>query len=112
MPALRDKILALADVLKSQGITLEVIEGLRSWRESDVLFQEGRTLRNGVWVITDVRHVVTNARGGQSYHGFGMAVDCAPEVIEGTIDWNGQNPQWKAMEDAGRSLGLTSGATF
>jgi peptidoglycan L-alanyl-D-glutamate endopeptidase CwlK len=112
MPALQDKIHALAAVLKPQGIDLEVIEGLRSWQESDVLFQEGRTLQNGVWIITDLRHVVTNARGGYSWHNLGMAVDCAPEIIEGQIDWNGDHPQWKRMEEAGVSLGLVTGATW
>src|SRR5438132_7100020 len=112
MPALRDKILMLAGALKPQGITLEVIEGLRSWQESDVLFEEGRELRNGVWVITDPRKIVTNARGGYSWHNLGMAVDCAPELIEGEIDWNGDHPQWKKMENAGILLGLKSGANW
>jgi peptidoglycan L-alanyl-D-glutamate endopeptidase CwlK len=112
MPVLQDKIHELATVLKPQGIELEVIEGLRSWQESDVLFQEGRTLRNGLWVITDVRKVVTNARGGQSWHNYGLAVDVAPEVIDGRIDWNGSHYQWVAMEKEARVLGLTCGADF
>src|SRR5881392_3989135 len=98
MPALRDRILELADVLKPQGITLEVLEGMRSWQESDMLYEEGRELRGGIWIITDVRKVVTNARGGQSWHNFGLACDVAPEVIDGRIDWNGSHYQWGAME--------------
>lgn len=43
-----------------------VISGHRSWEEQDRLYEQGRT-RPG--------KIVTNAKGGQSNHNFGLAVD-------------------------------------
>lgn len=44
-----------------------VISGNRTWKEQDALYEQGRTKPG---------NRVTNARGGQSNHNFGIAVDC------------------------------------
>jgi D-alanyl-D-alanine carboxypeptidase len=56
--------------------------------------------------------VLAKAAGGHSWHNVGLAVDCAPETIAGSIDWNPQHPQWKRMEAAGAALGFVSGANW
>ncbi len=40
---------------------------LRTFKEQDVLYAQGRTIPN--------TKVVTNAKGGQSYHNYGLAID-------------------------------------
>jgi peptidoglycan L-alanyl-D-glutamate endopeptidase CwlK len=104
-PVLAQKIQQMADMLAldPQPITLIVMAGQRTWADQDKLYAQGRTAPG---------NIVTDAPGGYSWHNFGCAVDCAPEVIDGTIDWNADHPQWKRMEAVGESLGLTSGATW
>jgi len=105
MPSLSAKIYQLADLLAldPDPIILVVSAGFRSWAEQDSLYDQGRSLPG---------RIVTNAKGGESWHNYGVAVDCEPESKELAIDWNPSHPQWKRMETAGISLGLTSGATW
>ena len=105
MPYLADKVRRMAEILALDPtpIILVVTCGLRAWLEQDVLYNQGRTAPG---------HIVTNAKGGYSWHNFGCAVDCAPEIVPGTIDWDSSHPQWQRMETVGMSLGLTSGATW
>jgi peptidoglycan LD-endopeptidase CwlK len=108
-PPLAEKIRELANLLEPEGINLVVVEGLRSWNEQDHLYAQGRTA--GV-----PGQIVTNCPGGQSWHNFGLAVDCAPEIAAlgplAGIDWNAAHPQWKRMEAVGVSLGLVTGANW
>jgi peptidoglycan LD-endopeptidase CwlK len=105
MPILADKIRQLADVLAGdeEPIKLVVSAGMRTWVEQNSLYAQGRTHEG---------KIVTNAQGGESWHNFGCAVDCEPEVKDGSIDWDADHPQWQRMEEAGEELGLTSGATW
>jgi len=105
MPWLALQVSQMADILAldSPPIKLVVSAGLRTWSEQNALYAQGRTTPG---------KVVTNAQGGYSWHNFGVAVDCAPEVIAGAIDWNAAHPQWQRMEAVGVSLGLTSGANW
>ena len=102
-PALAAKIRTLAEMLSTEGITVIVSAGFRTWMEQDALYAEGRTAPG---------KAVTDAPGGYSWHNFGCAVDCEPEVIDGVIDWNAEHPQWKRMASVGVSLGLASGANW
>lgn len=102
-PTLADKIYQLSTALIKEGIYIAVVQGLRTVAEQDALYAHGRTAPG---------KIVTNARGGQSWHNFGLAVDCAPVSPDFSIDWNAEHPQWKRMEEVGVSLGLTSGARW
>lgn len=48
------------------GVTVEIISGSRSYSEQNALYAQGRTAKGPK---------VTNARGGQSNHNFGVAWD-------------------------------------
>lgn len=102
-PALADKIRMLSTMLTPEGISLMVTQGFRSSAEQAALYAKGRTAPGPV---------VTNAPPGTSWHEFGVAVDCAPEIIVGQIDWNAAHPQWRRMVTVGESLGLFSGTEF
>jgi len=54
-------------VIRNAGINARIISGTRSYAEQDKLFRQGRFGNKGP--------VVTNARGGQSNHNFGVAWD-------------------------------------
>ena len=47
------------------GIQLRITQGYRSIAEQDALYAQGRTAPG---------EIVTNARGGQSYHNYGLAL--------------------------------------
>lgn len=60
-----------------KGVHPVIIQTFRSFEESDLLYQKGRT-RPGP--------IVTNAKAGQSYHNYGLAIDFALQV-DGKIIW-------------------------
>ena len=62
-PILANKVLAVLDLALAEGYRLTVVQGLRTFAEQDKLFAK--------------RPRVTKARGGQSYHNYGVAVDLA-----------------------------------
>lgn len=72
-PTLAEKsriILALAD---DEGYSLQVSQGLRTFAEQDALFNK--------------RPKVTQARGGQSMHNYGLAVDFV-FIVDGKPSWD------------------------
>lgn len=103
-PELAKRIVQLEEVLGKQDppIQFEVVQGLRTFAEQDALFAKGRTKPGPK---------VTNARGGQSNHNYGLAVDIAP-LKGGKIDWSVKNPAWKIMGLEGRKLGLEWGGDW
>lgn len=105
MPMLSDIIHQMAEILAldPEPIMLIVSAGVRTWAEQNALYAQGRTTPG---------KIVTNAQAGYSWHNFGCAVDCEPEIVDGEIDWNADHPQWKRMEVVGVSLGLISGADW
>jgi peptidoglycan L-alanyl-D-glutamate endopeptidase CwlK len=52
--------------LGAQGVSVEVISGLRSWQAQAALYAQGRTKPGPI---------VTNARPGSSWHNYGLAID-------------------------------------
>lgn len=82
-PPFLKKVQAMLDEALAAGISYWVISGFRSYAEQDGLYAQGRTTAGGI---------VTNARGGQSAHQFGIAVDLCRD---GLIDRVGLQPNWK-----------------
>ena len=59
-------LMAAEEMLSPEGVTVEVISGLRSWEQQAALYAQGRT-RPG--------KIVTKARAGSSWHNYGLAMD-------------------------------------
>jgi hypothetical protein len=55
------------EVQKRLGHKLRITDGLRTFAEQDALYAKGRTTSG---------KIVTRAKGGQSYHNYGLAFDC------------------------------------
>jgi peptidoglycan L-alanyl-D-glutamate endopeptidase CwlK len=106
-PALGRLIRQLASNLSQEGIYLRVVQALRTSSEQDGLYAQGRT-KSG--------NIVTNVRGGYSYHNFGLAVDVVPSQFGPdrayAPDWNLTHSTWGMMENAGKALGMVSGSDF
>lgn len=79
------------------GIVTRIIAGLRTYAEQDALFAQGRT-RPG--------RKVTNAKGGESNHNFGIAFDVG--VFEGAV-YLGESPRYDVVGALGQEIGLEWG---
>ncbi len=81
------------------GIQLRVTDGYRSIGEQNELYQQGRTKPGSK---------VTNAKGGESYHNYGLAIDVVPME-------NGQ-PNWDSISneigDIGKGFGFEWGGDW
>lgn len=112
-PVFRERLVLLAEALARRSMQTLITDGLRTFAEQDALFAQGRTKPGPV---------VTKARGGQSNHNYGLAVDMYP-VINGKVFTDvpkGASVEFRrafnatqdaAGEDAER-LGLFWGARF
>jgi len=68
-PSIRKEVKDLiikAESVIDQNVAIRVVQGLRTIEEQNELFSRGRTKPG---------KVVTNARGGRSYHNYGTAID-------------------------------------
>jgi len=81
------------------GIQLRVIQGLRTIDEQNTLYNQGRTTPG---------NKVTNAKGGQSFHNYGLAVDVVI-IKNGQAVWT-QVP--KEVVNIGTSLGFEWGGNW
>lgn len=81
---------------KKQGITLLVTQGLRTIAEQDAIYAQGRTKPG---------KIVTNAKGGTSFHNFGVAFDVC-FLVNGKASWTGD---WKKLGVIASKFGLEHG---
>ncbi len=77
-PELARKVLQILEIANREGFDLLVSQGFRSVAEQNKLYAQGRTTRG---------KIVTNARGGQSNHNFGTAVDFC-FIVGGQPSWD------------------------
>jgi peptidoglycan L-alanyl-D-glutamate endopeptidase CwlK len=76
-PVLRERLALLAVILEQRGMKALITDGLRTIKEQDELFKIGRRGIPG-------EGIVTKARGGQSNHNYGLAVDMYPVLPDST----------------------------
>lgn len=78
-PEMREKANRVIALAKNFGYSLLVTQGFRSIAAQNALYAQGRTKPG---------KIVTHARGGESLHNSGKAVDFAFVNKAGGIDWN------------------------
>lgn len=105
--AVRSRGMALLERCAEEGLPILVTAGLRTWKEQDALYSKGRT-RPPI----GRKHWVTRAKGGQSYHNFGLAFDIVVLDALGKADWNPKHPGWAAAGELGTALGLEWGGAW
>ena len=109
-PVVAAKMNELIKETKKSGITILITDGFRSQLEQDVLYQQGRS-GDG--------QIVTNVKGGDSYHNYGLAIDFALRTSKGKVIWdleydgnhNGQS-DWMEVVAIAKSLGFTWGGDW
>lgn len=101
LPEVREKALALVGLAKAAGVTIKILDTLRTSHEQNSLYAKGRTAPGPR---------VTNARAGDSYHNYGMAFDFV--VMEsGVPNWNAIR-KYRRVGYIAESLGLEWGGRW
>lgn len=98
-PKMRAVAAQLLTRAEMQGIKLRVTSTLRTYAEQTELYAQGRTKPGGK---------VTNAKAGESWHNFGLAMDVVA-IKDGKADWEGP---WERIAEIGKSLGLEWGGDW
>jgi len=106
-PGVATRARAMIELLAHSGVEILVTQGLRTWEEQDALYARGRTADP-----IGKKFIVTNAKGGQSYHNFGLAFDIVVLDALGKFDWDSSHPGWIAASKAGKSVGLEWGGDW
>jgi len=101
LPVVQVKAKAFLAAAKAEGIDVLITSTYRDNQSQDELYAQGRT-RPG--------KIVTNARGGQSFHNYRVAFDFVP-VIGGKAVWN-DLALFRRLGKIGKSLGLEWGGDW
>lgn len=102
-PKVRAEVVVIIDYLESAwpaNTKIRIVQGLRTIEEQNALYAKGRTTPGPK---------VTNARGGKSYHNYGLAIDYVI-MVGGALDWN--HPLNKEVIAAFKSKGWKWGGEF
>jgi len=83
------------------GYDVMVYQGYRSMEEQNALYAQGRTKPGAK---------VTNARGGDSFHNYGVAVDIV-FVVNGRPSWSNNHP-WTKLGQVGEKHGFEWGGRW
>lgn len=101
-PALWALAVKLVEACLARGVQYYAISGYRSVEEQNGLYAQGRTKPGAI---------VTNARGGQSAHNFGVAIDFCKDADVARAglqpDWNADS--YKVLAEEAKKLGLEAG---
>lgn len=65
-PKIRRDAAKVVNALYKKGIKIRFISGLRTFMQQNFLYAQGRSVPG---------NIVTKAKGGQSYHNYGLAID-------------------------------------
>jgi peptidoglycan L-alanyl-D-glutamate endopeptidase CwlK len=101
-PEVRPLAEKLIETAKAQGINAKVIGGTRTYDEQDELYAQGRSKPG---------KIVTKAKGGQSWHNFGMAFDIGIFSADGKT-YYGESEAYQAVGKIGEALGLEWGGSW
>lgn len=110
-PRIAERVRNVITIAYGMGIYVIITQGLRTIAEQNALYAQGRTKPG---------KIVTNAKGGQSYHNFGLAVDFAIVNSSGTtvywdtnIDTNKDGQKdWYQVGKIGKEQGLEWGGDW
>ncbi|NYE08741.1 peptidoglycan L-alanyl-D-glutamate endopeptidase CwlK [Bacillus niacini] len=93
-----------------KGIVMVITDDFRSAEDQDRLYEQGRTVAG---------NIVTNARGGESFHNFGLAIDFAIKTPSADIIWDMQYDgnqngiaDWNEVVEMAKSLGFEWGGDW
>lgn len=86
-----------------EGIFVQITSGYRSFAEQNKLYAKGRTASG---------NIVTKAKGGQSNHNYGLAIDYVLLSTDGKKAIWTVNEKWRRVAQIGKSLGFSWGGDW
>ena len=99
-PKVRDTFAAFVATAEQElNIKLRVSQGLRTIAEQNALYAQGRSKPG---------RKVTNAKGGQSYHNYGLAIDLV-QLIGSSVNWQFK---YELLEPIATRFGIEWGGNF
>ncbi|MFB3171272.1 M15 family metallopeptidase [Neobacillus sp. 179-C4.2 HS] len=109
-PVVRERSNQLIQQAADKGIVMVITDEFRSIDDQDRLYEQGRTVSG---------NIVTNARGGESFHNFGLAIDFAIKTPSADIIWDMQydgnkngNADWNEVVEMAKALGFEWGGDW
>jgi peptidoglycan LD-endopeptidase CwlK len=100
-PELSKRIHNLASQL---DFNIRVTQGIRTVAQQDTLYAQGRTTPGPI---------ITNARGTESNHTLGLAVDIVPmDLPDDHPDWDENAASWQRIVALAPTCGLRDGKSF
>jgi len=99
LPLVKRQADKLVQEMEMLGLPIRITEGYRSPERQNELYAQGRTTKG---------NIVTNAKGGESNHNHGCAVD----VVFRKQGYDATNDQWLALATVGERLGFTWGGRW
>jgi peptidoglycan L-alanyl-D-glutamate endopeptidase CwlK len=102
LPAVQRKFHLFAGRLEQEGIDILCISTFRDSESQNALYEQGRSLPG---------HIVTNAKGGESFHQYRCAFDAVP-LKDGKPLWNVFDkdnkmvPTWETVAKVAEEVGL------
>jgi peptidoglycan L-alanyl-D-glutamate endopeptidase CwlK len=104
-PELSKRVHSLAAQL---DFSIRVTQGIRTVAQQNALWQEGRDNDGNV-----IGRIVTNAKGTESNHVMGVAVDVVPmDLPDDHPDWDENAASWQRIVVLAPSCGLRDGKSF
>ena len=90
---------------EAAGIPCEAVQGTRTFAAQQALYNQG--------IDNDPSTPkVTNAKPGDSYHQYALALDVVPHAYKSLPEWNPSGPYWERIGQIGESLGLQWGGRW
>jgi len=95
-PPVKLRVERLMGLCVANNIDLLITSTYRDKDSQDALYAQGRTAPG---------KIVTNAKGGESYHNYKCAIDVVP-LVNGKPDWDGSHTVWAKLGELGKTAGL------
>lgn len=109
-PLVKERSNQLIQQAADKGIVVVITDGFRSSEDQDKLYEIGRTTEG---------NIVTHAKGGESYHNYGLAIDFALQTPSGEVVWDMQydrnqngKADWNEVVKMAKALGFQWGGDW
>jgi peptidoglycan L-alanyl-D-glutamate endopeptidase CwlK len=109
-PIVKERSKQLIQQSAKKDIVVVITDGFRSAEEQDRLYDKGRTAEG---------NIVTFAKGRESYHNYGLAIDFALKTPSGNVIWDMQydgnkngKADWTEVVEMAKALGFEWGGDW
>jgi peptidoglycan LD-endopeptidase CwlK len=113
-PLIREEVLQTVNrivYLLPHNCTFRITQSLRTFSEQNIMYKQGRSNKYG--------KIITNAKGGESYHNYGLAFDFCLIDNGITVNWstsidrdNNGTPEWLLVVREFKAIGYSWGGDW